>query len=71
MLTPQVTVDRNGATSSKDVKQAFRDLAQVVAEIRQEAKEKGLDKISMSEIHAAVNAMRRNHKKKASKRSAK
>ena len=38
-------------------------MAQVVAEIRQEAKEKGLDKMPMSEINRAVAAVRRGLKK--------
>jgi putative PIN family toxin of toxin-antitoxin system len=36
----------------------FRDLAQIVAEIRQEAKEKGLDKMPKRKINAAVAAAR-------------
>ncbi len=67
LLTPQVAVDRARANHRKDVKQAFLDLAQVVAEIRQEAKDKGLDKMPMREIRAAVTAMRRDLKKQASK----
>ena len=35
-------------------KQAFGELAQVVAELRQEAKEKGIDRMSKQEINAAV-----------------
>ncbi len=37
----------------------MRDLAQVVAEIRQEAQEKGIDKMTKREINAAVAAARR------------
>ncbi len=40
-------------------KQLFRELAQVLAELRQEAKEKGLDNMPMSEINAAVTAARK------------
>jgi bifunctional DNA-binding transcriptional regulator/antitoxin component of YhaV-PrlF toxin-antitoxin module len=73
LVTPQVTVSRSALTgSSKDRKQVFRELAQVVAEIRQEAKEKGLDKMRMSEINAAVASARQALKKKKSiKRPAK
>jgi len=42
-----------------------------VAELRQEAKEKGIDKMPMSEIRAAVTAMRRDLKKKSIKQPAK
>jgi len=69
LLTPQVAVDRNGAPRRKSRKQVLRELAQTVAEIRQEAKEKGIDKMSMREIRAAVDAMRRDLKKEAEKRS--
>jgi AbrB family looped-hinge helix DNA binding protein len=47
----------------KNRKQAFLDLAATVAEVRQEAKEKGIDKMSMREINAAVAAARRDLKK--------
>jgi hypothetical protein len=73
LVTPQVTVDRPALTRGQSGRsQAFRELAQVVAEIRQEAKEKGLDKMPMSEINAAVAAARAALRKKdAKKRSAK
>lgn len=72
LLTPQLTIDRSVVTAPpKDRKQAFRDLAKVVAEIRQEAKEKGIDKMPMSEINRAVASARRDLKKKAIKRPAK
>jgi hypothetical protein len=48
---------------SQSRKQALRELAATVAEIRQEAKEKGIDKMPMSEIRAAVTAARRDLKK--------
>jgi len=71
VLTPQVAVDRNGSSRRKNRKQILQELAQTVAEIRQEAKEKGIDKMSMKEIRAAVDAMRQDLKKKeARKRSA-
>jgi len=72
LLTPQVTISRAAVNGRrKNRKQAFRELAQVVAEIRQEAKEKGLDKMPMSEIRAAVAAARRDLKKEALKQAAK
>lgn len=64
LLTPQVTINREIVTAPpKNRKQAFRELAQVVAELRQEAKQKGIDKMSMSEINRAVAAARRDLKK--------
>jgi bifunctional DNA-binding transcriptional regulator/antitoxin component of YhaV-PrlF toxin-antitoxin module len=71
LVTPQVAIDRDLVTSKpKNRKEAFRELAQVVAELRQEAKEKGINKMTKQEINAAVAAMRRDLKK-TSKRSAK
>jgi AbrB family looped-hinge helix DNA binding protein len=71
LVTPQFTVDRAVVTASgKDRKPALRQLAQVVAEIRQEAKEKGLDTMSMKEINRAVAAARRDLRQ-TSKRPAK
>ena len=71
LITPQVSIDRSIVTNPrKNRKQAFRDLAQVVAELRQEAKEKGLDTMPMKEINRAVAAARRDQKK-TSKRSVK
>lgn len=65
LVTPQLTVDRSVVTHGpKDRKQAFLDLAKVVGEIRQEAKEKGLDTMPMKEINRAVAAARRDLKKK-------
>ena len=59
LLTPQFTIDRPIISDrQKDSKQVFRELAQIVAEIRQDAKEKGLDKMPKSEINAAVAAAR-------------
>lgn len=71
LLTPQITINRSVVTGpSKDRKQFLRELAQTVAEIRQEAKEKGLDKMPMREIRAAVTAVRRDLRK-TSERSVK
>jgi antitoxin component of MazEF toxin-antitoxin module len=64
LLTPQFTLDRAVVEDpGKSRKQVFRELSQIVAEIRQEAKEKGLDKMSKREINAAVAAARRDSKK--------
>jgi antitoxin component of MazEF toxin-antitoxin module len=64
LLTPQLTIDRSVvAGPRKNRKQLLRELAETVAEIRQEAKEKGLDKMPMSEIRAAVTAARRDLRK--------
>lgn len=64
IISPQITVNREIVTGpAKNRKQAFRELAQVVAELRREAKEKGIDKMPMSEINRAVAAARRDLKK--------
>ena len=71
LLTPQVSINRSIVTSPhKNRKQALRDLAATVAEIRQEAKEKGIDKMSKREINAAV-AWARRDLRKTSKPAAK
>ena len=72
LVTPQVTVDRDILTSRpKNRKDAFRDLAEVVAEMRQEAKEKGIDKMTKRQINAAIAKARRDLWKKSSKRPVK
>lgn len=72
LLTPQLTIDRAiVADPPKNRKQAFRELAQVVAELRQEAKEKDFDKMTKREINAAVAAARRDWTNKSNKRPAK
>ena len=65
LLTPQVTIDRRIVTerSNKGRKAVLRDLAQVVAELRQEAKAKRIDKMSTREINAAVSAARQDRRK--------
>jgi AbrB family looped-hinge helix DNA binding protein len=64
LLTPQFTVDQAVVTTAgKGRKQAFRELAQVVAELRQEAKQNGLDTMPAKEINRAVAAARRDLKK--------
>ena len=71
LLTPQFTIDRPIISDRrKDRKQVFRELAQILAEIRQGAREKGLDKMPKSEINAAV-AAARSAQKKIGKRPAK
>jgi hypothetical protein len=71
LLTPQLTIDRSIiAGPRKDRKQMLRELGQAVSELRQEAKQKGLDKMPMNEINRAVAAARRD-RKKTSKRPAK
>jgi AbrB family looped-hinge helix DNA binding protein len=66
LITPQVSIDRSAsAPVSKDRKQTFQELRGVVAEIRQEAKEKGIDKMSKADINRAVAAARRDIKKAA------
>jgi antitoxin component of MazEF toxin-antitoxin module len=67
LVTAQVIIDRSLITQApKSRKQAFRELAQLVAELRQEAKEKGVDKMSRAEINRAVAAARRDLKKEQS-----
>ena len=64
LLTAQITIDRPVVTRArKDRKEAFRELAQVVAELRQEAKEKGLGTMPTKEINRAVASARRDLKK--------
>jgi len=71
LITPQITISRSVITGKKESnKQTFRELADVVAEIRQEAKQKNIDTIPMREINRAVAAARRDLKK-ANKRPAK
>ena len=69
LLTPQLTIDRRRHRPSQKP-QGLRDLAKAVAEIRQDAKEKGLDKMPMSEINRAVAGARRDLKKKPRKQPA-
>ncbi len=45
LVTPQFTVDRSIVEGSRNRKQILRDLASAVAELRQDAKEKGIDKM--------------------------
>jgi len=68
LIPPQFT-DRP-AVEGQNRKAVFRELAHVVAELRQEAKKKGIDKMSKREINAATAAARRDLKK-SSKRPTK
>ena len=71
LLTPQFTIDRSVISDRrKDRKQAFRELSQVLAELRKEAREKGIDKMTKRDINAAVAAARRDLRK-SSKRPTK
>ncbi len=65
LVTPQVTIARSviADRQNRGRKLVLQELAQVVAELRQEAKEKGLDKIPKSEINTAVASARRDLKK--------
>ena len=64
LLTPQLTINRAIVTARpKNRKALLKELAVAVAELRQDAKEKGIDKMPMSEIDRAVAAARRDLKK--------
>jgi len=64
LLTPQLTINRAIITAPpKNRKALLKELAVAVDELRQDAKEKGLDKMPMSEINRAVSAARRDLKK--------
>jgi bifunctional DNA-binding transcriptional regulator/antitoxin component of YhaV-PrlF toxin-antitoxin module len=60
LVTPQLTTDPAvAAAPRKNRKRLLGALADTVAGLRREAKAKGLDKIPMREIEAAVEAARR------------
>lgn len=65
LLTPQFIIDRSVFADSRNMKRkpSTQELAQVVAERRREATEKGLDKMPKREINAALAAARRDLKK--------
>lgn len=66
LITPQASSDGSSiAPRAKDRKQTFQDLREVVNELRQEAKAKGIDKMSKAEINRAVAAARRDLEKAA------
>jgi len=72
LITPQLAADRAVLTASgKDRKQAFHELAHVLAELRQEAKDKGLNTMSTKEINRAVAKARHARRRKTIKRPAK
>jgi AbrB family looped-hinge helix DNA binding protein len=69
LVTPQLAIDRAIVTGpQKNRKQALRELAATVAELRQEAHAKGFQRMSLREINATVAAARRDRLKKTSKR---
>ena len=62
-VTPQLTIDLAIVSDPRrSRKQSLRELTLVVAEIRDEAQKKRLDKMPKREIHAAVAAARRDLK---------
>lgn len=68
LVTPQFTINRSlFAKVQKNNEPPFRELAQVVSELRKEAKEKGLDTMSKKEINRAMAAARRDMKKTINK----
>jgi AbrB family looped-hinge helix DNA binding protein len=70
LLTPQFTVDRALVEGPRKIrKQLLKELAQTIDEIRQEAKQKGIDKMTKQEINAAVAWARRDLKKTAKPRT--
>jgi hypothetical protein len=72
LITPQFTIDRPAIGNRKaSRKELLRDLATVVDEIRWEAREKGIDKMPMSEINAAVASARKALSVKIAKRPVK
>src|ERR1700738_335844 len=56
LFTPKVTINRGLVTGKKNPKPVLADLAAVVEDLRPEAKAKGLDKMTMREINAEVEA---------------
>jgi AbrB family looped-hinge helix DNA binding protein len=64
IMSPQLTVSRDIITGKpKNRKALLKELAQTIDEIRQEAKEKGIDKMTKQEINEAVAWARRDLKK--------
>jgi len=63
-----LTAHLGGRNASR--KQMLRDLAAIVDEIRQEAKEKGIDKTPMGEINSAVASASKALSTKTAKRRA-
>jgi AbrB family looped-hinge helix DNA binding protein len=72
LITPQLTIDRAIVSDPKKSReQVLLDLSAVVAGIRQEAKAIGLDKLTMKEIGAEVEANRRKRSRQKVSRPAK
>ena len=71
LITPQVSIDRSIVSPAKSRKQALREFAATVDEIRQEAKVKGIAKMSQRQINAAVASARLDRSKKSVKPTAK
>jgi bifunctional DNA-binding transcriptional regulator/antitoxin component of YhaV-PrlF toxin-antitoxin module len=72
LITPQFTIDRPAIAHRKTArKQVLQQLAQVVSEIRREAKDKDIDKMPMSEIYTAVSNARKTLRRKTRQRSSK
>lgn len=63
LVTAQFTFDHPDIDGRKNRKQLLQELAVAVAKLRQEAKDKGVDKMSKREINAAVAAARHDLKK--------
>jgi AbrB family looped-hinge helix DNA binding protein len=71
ILSPQLTINRDIVTGiPKNRKALLKALAAAVAELRQDAKEKGIDKMTTRQINDAVARARRDLKKN-SKRAVK
>ena len=64
-------INRGLVTGKKNRKQVLSELAAVVENLRREATAKGLDKVTMREINAEVEAYRRHQPKKKTKQPAK
>jgi bifunctional DNA-binding transcriptional regulator/antitoxin component of YhaV-PrlF toxin-antitoxin module len=71
LITPQLSIDRPAIGRSTSRKQLLQQLSVVVDELRQEAKEKGIDKMPKAEINAAIASARKALSKKSSKRPSK
>jgi AbrB family looped-hinge helix DNA binding protein len=71
LFTPKVMINRGLVTGKKNRKPVLADLAAVVEDLRQEAKAKGLDKMTMREINAEVEAYRRQQPKNRTKQPTK
>jgi len=60
LITPQLAIDRAIVTSPlKNRKQLLKELASTVAELRREAKAKGLDLLTIRQIDATIAKARR------------